>query len=633
MAYAIIGTAGHIDHGKTSLVRALTGTNTDQLAEEQRRGMTLDLGFTWFDADGHRMAVIDVPGHEKYIANMLSGVAAIDIGLLVVAADEGVALQTREHLAILSSLTVPKLVVAMTKSDLSDEITMAIIEEDIQELADLAGYSEVLVHRVSSTTGQGIETLISLLSSLTADVLRPESVGPFRMPVDRSFTVPGRGCVVAGTIWAGQVNTGDRLQVLPGDNTVRVREVEVHGDTVNSAQAGFRTALNLVGVSHTEVSRGCELVAVDSFQATDRCLAEVCMYDDAPEVDNGRIVRLHTAAGSSEVKLLTGGASLTPGDTAVVVLKCEHPVLLTPGQPMLLRRPGASGTFAGGRVLASARLDGQRTGTLVEFGGRLSKATPSDALEAWLDRCRFLDLSDFTLPTDLGITPQELQQLCRDGERSGKIQHVSDSSIVVSRAGRESLGQIIVQRLENRSQDGMAAWTDEASLVEETRSLAPEPVIRWLLEGLITSGHIIRLNRQITAASAVNLSVAQRALLTNLLNRYQEERQPPKASALPELEKKTRTETDSLIKLAVSQGMLVSLGSGWFLTREVLETLKRELHELFSKQPELTVANIRDHWGLTRKHAVPFLEYFDDSGFTRRAGNLRTAGPQLNDNN
>ncbi len=633
MAYAIIGTAGHIDHGKTSLVCALSGTNTDQLAEEQRRGMTLDLGFTWFDVGEHRMAVIDVPGHEKYIANMLSGVAAIDIGLLVVAADEGVALQTREHLAILSSLAVPKLVVAMTKSDLSDEITMAIIEEDVRELTDLAGYSNVMVQRVSSKTGEGVEQLSMLLSRLTADVLRPEPIGPFRMPVDRSFTVPGRGCVVTGTIWLGQVKIGDRLQVLPHGNAVRVREVEVHGDTVRSAQAGFRTALNLVGVPHTEVSRGHELVAADTFQATGRCLAEIRMYDDAPEIDNGRIVRLHTAAGSSGAKLLTGGGSLSPGETAVAVLKCEHPVLLTPGQTMLLRRPGASGTFAGGHVLASGRLDRRRTGTLIEFGRRLSNSAPAVSLEAWLDLCRFLDLSDPTLPIDLGIAQHDLQQLCRDGDRSGAIQRVPGSSIIVSQAGRESLSNIIVQRLESRSGDGTAGWTDDASLVEETRSLAPEPVIRWLLEEQIRSGRIIRLNRQIIAASAVSLSTSQQAAFTSLLNRYHGARQPPNAAALPELENKPRKETDSLIKLAVSQGMLVSLGSGWFLTQDVLESLKRELRELFLEQPELTVAIIRDHWRLTRKHAVPFLEYFDNSGFTRRSENLRTAGSQLKENN
>ena len=631
MGYAIIGTAGHIDHGKTSLVRSLTGTNTDQLAEEQRRGMTLDLGFTWFDVAGHRMAIIDVPGHEKYIANMLSGVAAIDIGLLVVAADEGVALQTREHLAILSSLAVPKLAVAMTKSDLSDEITMAIIEEDVRELTDLAGYTNVMVQRVSSKTGEGVEQLTELLSMLTAEVLRPEPTGPFRMPIDRSFTVPGRGCVVAGTIWQGQVKIGDQLQVLPYGNAVRVREVEVHGDTVASAQAGFRAALNLVGVAHTEVSRGCELVAADTFQATDRCLAEIRMYDDAPEVDNGRIVRLHTAAGNSGTKILTGGSSLLPGETTVVVLKCEYPVLLTPGQPMLLRRTGASGTFAGGHVLASRRLDGRRTGALIEFGQLLSKSIPGVSLEAWLNLCRFLDLSDPALPIDLGISQHGLQQLCCDGDHSGAIQRVPGSSIILSQAGRNSLSNSIVQRLENRSGGRTAGWTDDASLVEETRSLAPEPVIRWLLEEQIQSGRVIRLNRQIIAASAVNLSSSQQSVFTSLLSRYHDSRQPPNAAALPELENKTRRETDSLIKLAVSQDLLVSLENGWFLTPDVLASLKRELRELFLEQPELTVAAIRDHWGLTRKHAIPFLEYFDDSGLTCRSGNLRTAGGRLND--
>lgn len=629
MAYAIIGTAGHIDHGKTSLVHALTGTNTDQLAEEQRRGMTLDLGFTWFDVDDTRMAVIDVPGHEKYIANMLSGVAAIDIGLLVVAADEGVALQTREHLAILGSLQVARLVVAMTKTDLSDEVTQEIIEEDIRELAEQTGYRDVVIIRVSVKTGAGVEQLKQTLQWLATDVERHDSSAPFRMPIDRSFSVPGRGCVVAGTVWEGHVNSGDQLQVLPGGQTVRARDIEVHGEAAESAHAGLRTALNLAGVSHQDVSRGCELVAVDTWQASDRCVAEIRMYDDAPEITSGRVVRLHTAAGSCEAKVLTGGRSLLPGDSTVAVLKCERPVLLTPGQTFLLRRPGASGTFAGGSVLASRRLEGHRTGVLLKFASQLSSADRPAVLTAWLTLHRYLDMDDRALPLELGMTPDDLQRCCEDGIRQGEFHRVPETSIVVSQSGREELVRQMVQRLEQRTQDGRTEWTDDASLVEETRSLAPEAVIRWLLEEQIAAGELIRLNRQITLASAMSLSASQQALFTSLLNRYDGERQPPNASALPQLENKPRKEIDSLIKLAVSQGMLVNLGGGWFLTDEVLRTLRMELAELFSVHPELTVALIRDHWQLTRKHVVPFLEYFDQSGFTNRAGDGRTPGPQL----
>ncbi|MCH2209914.1 MAG: selenocysteine-specific translation elongation factor [Fuerstiella sp.] len=628
MAYAIIGTAGHIDHGKTSLVRSLTGTNTDRLAEEQRRGMTLDLGFTWFDVNEHRLAVIDVPGHEKYIANMLSGVAALDIGMLVVAADEGVALQTREHLAILTSLAVPRLVVVMTKADLSDEITMEIIEEDLRDLTEQAGYSEVKIHRVSSRTGDGIEQLRENLRSLVSDIDRPEPGGPFRMPIDRSFSVPGRGCVVAGTVWQGYVRNGDQLQVLPAGTVARVRDVEVHGDSVETAQTGYRTALNLAGVSHTDVTRGCELVAIDSYQASNRCVAEIRMYDDAPEVVNGRIVRMHTAAGSREVKVLTGGGSLLPGEKTAAILKCEQSVLLIPGQPLLLRRPGASGTFAGGRVLAASRIPDLRTGVLVEFGRRLANH-PASVLETWLDLCGHIDLSDPAVAMDMGITSETLDEHYRAGQQNGTIYGVPKSSVVVSGKGRESLSRAIIQRLEGRSRDGRAVWTDEASLTDELRALAPEVVIRWLLDEQINSGQVIRLNRQITAASALNLSTSQQQVLTRLLNRYQEERRPPNASGLPELENKPRKELDSLIKLAVSQGMLLNLGGGWFLTPAVVEELKQQLRELFSVRSELTVAEIRDHWGLTRKHAVPFLEYFDSSGFTCRNDNHRTAGPGL----
>ena len=629
MAYAIIGTAGHIDHGKTTLVHALTGTNTDRLAEEQRRGMTLDLGFTWFDVDNHRMAVIDVPGHEKYIANMLSGVAAIDIGLLVVATDEGIAVQTREHLAILASLAVPDVVVAMTKTDLSDKVTMEIIRDDLRELAEQFGYRDVTIVPVSAHTGEGIPDLSQVLVRRTASVRRPAAHGPFRMPIDRCFTVPGRGCVVAGTIWQGQVRSGDQLQVLPGMKSVRVRDIEVHGDTVESSQAGYRSALNLAGISHTEISRGCEVVSAGVFRSSERCVADIRMFTDSPEVANGRLVRLHTAASSCAVRLLTGGGPLQPGARSVAVLKCEDPVLLTPGQPLLLRRPGAAGTFAGGRVLASQRLAGHRTGSLIRFGGQLVNAAPVDTLATWLMLCGWLDLSDPTLPIDVGLSAEAMSELVKQGDGAGRFVEVPNTRLVLSKTSCQTLTDRILQRLEARSKDGRAAWTDEASLVEETQTLAPEAVIRWLIGQLIGEGRVIRLNRQISAASSMNLSTSQQTLFTSLLDRYHSKRQPPNISALEELENKSRKEIESLVKLAVVQGLLVNLGSGWFLSTPVLDELCNELQQLFSSQAELTVAEIRDHWGLTRKHAVPFLEYFDKSGFTSRSGNARTAGPAL----
>lgn len=631
MAYAIIGTAGHIDHGKTRLVQALTGTNTDRLAEEQRRGMTLDLGFTWFDVDGHRMAVIDVPGHEKYIANMLSGVAAIDIGLLVVAADEGVAVQTREHLAILSSLNVPHLVVALTKSDLSDDVTMAIIEDDVLELCMAHNFADANVYRVSSQTGRGLGDLKTQLVMLTSARDKHPVDGPFRMPVDRSFSIEGRGCVVAGTIWQGRVADGDTVQVMPAGQTVRVREVEVHGAPVPTAEAGYRTAMNLVGISHHEVSRGCELAQPDSFSTTERCVAKIRMYGDAPEVANGRIVRLHSAAGGIETKILTGGPSLQPDQTSVAILKCHSPLVLAPGQPFLLRRPGASGTFAGGHVLAANRTEGHRTGRLIDFGQQLADASEKERVIAWLNLCRFLDVSDPHLSRDIGMPADQLRQTCQELCDTSRCIPVPESSWVVSAASRDSVASAMIRRLENRSEDGRTEWTDESSLIAETEALAPKVILRWLLNKLINNGDIIRLDRQITAGSALELSRSQQELLSSMLNRFRNERQPPNAAALPDLEQKSRKDIDALLKLAVTQSLLVHLGGGWFLTPNVLDQLKDDLKATFVTTAEQTVAEIRDHWGLTRKHVVPFLEYFDKSGFTRRKDNIRTIGPKLSE--
>lgn len=629
MSYAVIGTAGHIDHGKTTLVQALTGTWTDSLPDERRRGMTLDLGFTWFDFDGHRMAVIDVPGHEKYIARMLCGVAAIDIGLLVVAADEGVALQTIEHLSILASLHVPRLVVALSKSDLSDDVTMTIIEDDVRELCLDRGYVDFDMHRVSAATGQGIPALKQTLAKRAADVSRKGDGGILRLPVDRCLTVEGRGCVVAGTIWTGQVRQGDSVQILPSGKTARVRNIEVHGESVDTATAGYRTALNLAGIARTDVARGFEIVTPDSLRPVQRCVAEVSLYQDAPDIPNGRFVRLHAAAGSVTAGILTGGSPLSAGMKSVVVLTAKDPVVLTPGQLFLLRRPGACGTFAGGRVLAAHGIGAHRTGKLIAFGKRLQNGPPAERLLAWLDLRGPLDLSDPATARDLGLSDSECRKAAAEAASRGHLENVPDSTWIISTTVRDRLAETLLQRLERRQRDGKPVWVESASLLEETRPLAPDAVRRWVLDRLIRSGRVIRLGDQVLSAAALNLTKSRQELLSRLLNHFRECRRPPNAAALPNLEQKPQQEIDTLLKLAVSRNMLIRLGDGWFLTPDVLEELKAELTECFSEKPARTVAEIRDHWGLTRKHAVPFLEYFDRIGWTSRDGDYRTAGPQL----
>ncbi len=277
MSYTIVGVIGHIDHGKTSLVAALTGIDTDTHPEEKRRGITIDLGFAAFNHGDHQFALIDAPGHQKYIGNLLAGVSGIDVGLLVVACDQGIQAQTLEHAAILQSLGVEKLIVAISRIDLSDDATLAELREELEVFLGDYGFAEIPIVPVSSVSGAGIDALKEQLCSFARDSDRVAG-SHFRLPIDRVFSVEGRGCVVAGTTWSGQVAVGDTVQIAGTDKTARVREIECHGEVIQHSRLGQRTAMNLAGVSANELTRGDELVTPGTHRTATRVLVDLQMF-------------------------------------------------------------------------------------------------------------------------------------------------------------------------------------------------------------------------------------------------------------------------------------------------------------------------------------------------------------------
>jgi selenocysteine-specific elongation factor len=336
-----VGTAGHIDHGKSALVHALTGTDPDRLAEEQRRGMTLDLGFAHLDLPGgRRIGIVDVPGHEALVHNMLAGAGGIDLVLLVVAADEGAMPQTREHLDIVRFLRLTGGVVVLTKVDLVDDADwIAAVEEDLRALVAGTPLERAPVVRVSAKTGAGIGTLVEVLDRLAADV-RPRPIdGPARLPVDRSFTMQGFGTVVTGTLWSGSIRPGDALALLPRGRGVRVRGVEVHGETADVALAGTRVAVNLAGIEKDEAERGDMLVTPGAFRPTDRLDVRLRLLQGAPELKHASRVHLHLGSGTVVARVaLAGRNRLEPGEEALAQLRLAAPVVAVHGDAFVVRR-------------------------------------------------------------------------------------------------------------------------------------------------------------------------------------------------------------------------------------------------------------------------------------------------------
>ena len=303
--YLTIGVTGHIDHGKTSLVGKLTGVETDTHPEEKKRGITIDLGFAKYQDEECTLAFVDAPGHQKYVGNLLAGVAAVDVGLLVVAADQGIQEQTLEHASILQTLGVPKLVVALSRIDLCDATKQAEVREELEVFLLDYGFQEIPIHPVSSHTGEGLDGLLQELKT-AADGLtgQPEwhDSRPFRMPIDRVLNVPGRGLVVAGTVWTGEVRTGDQLQLLGESNLLRVREIEVHGDFVEQSASGKRTALNLVGETPAAIRRGDELVQPGT-RGVSKALIALKMYPESKDLKLPATIQVHSGTGSCAAKI------------------------------------------------------------------------------------------------------------------------------------------------------------------------------------------------------------------------------------------------------------------------------------------------------------------------------------------
>src|SRR5262245_21377802 len=336
----VICLAGHIDHGKSALVQALTGRTMDRLPEEKRRGITIDLGFAHFDADGRRYALVDVPGHERFIHTMVAGASGVDAALLVVAADDSVMPQTREHLALLELLGVRRGVVAVTRSDLADKEQLELVNLEIDELVESTFLAEARRIEVSTHTGQGVaEVRQALVDVARTSPMRPNDDPRFRLPIDRAFSATGQGAVVTGTVWRGTARVGDMLRLLPESASVRVRRLQSQGIDVEQVSAGERAAINLVGVKSSAIHRGDELTTLDAFQPSTRHLVQLRILPDAARgLKHRQPVRVHLGANQATVQVLMSQRAVAPGESAFAILRCETPIVAEYGQPFVLRQ-------------------------------------------------------------------------------------------------------------------------------------------------------------------------------------------------------------------------------------------------------------------------------------------------------
>ena len=612
----IIGTAGHIDHGKTALVKALTGVDADRLPEEKRRGITIDLGFAPLSLEGvGTVGVIDVPGHEDFVRSMLVGASGIDLGLLVVAADEGVMPQTREHLLILELLRIPQIVVAIAKSDLVDDEWLGLVRSDVLTLFDESPLPTPAIVSCSSRTRAGLDDLRGVLSESLAKGKPRATDDLFRMPVDRAFTIKGTGTVVTGTVWSGELPVDSSVLVLPSGKTARVRRIEQHGKSADVARAGGRAAIALAGLDVSDVSRGSVLVRDDHWQTTSLFEAVVTLEAGmAANVTPRTRLRLHAGASEVGARLVSVAGESRSNGAALMRVTTDAPLVLRGGDRFVIRLPAPVRTIGGGVVIDPyarrrplPRHWGNKLDTLsANSGARLEYVLDAEAV-------RGVRVSDLVVRA--GCSPAEVESLIR---QSGA--HRGPHNLFMSDAVEEVMASVrrIIAEYEIKSPLalGVPARTLREGLhVDE--ELADISIREMEGIGEIESrGPLVRKTGWTPSPSERDVQVSDH-LAHDICAGSQE---PP---SVGELVSRYGSSVPALLRFLERQGRIVEVETDRYYDRTTLESMIGRLTAKLVPGQLYVPAQLRDVLGFSRKYLIPFLEYCDRNGVTERRGEGR----------
>ncbi len=628
MSHVIIGTAGHIDHGKTALVKALTDIDTDTLPEEQARGVTIDIGFAyWKD----HVTIIDVPGHERFVKNMVTGVCTVDLALFVVAADDGAMPQTREHLGILNLLGVRRGIVALTKADLVEREWLDLVREDLGDLFEGTFLEGAPIVPASALTGEGIDELRSLLEAEIARVEARPDRGIFRLPVDRVFSVRGFGTVVTGTVLSGRVRPKDEVVLLPADQTVRVRGVQIHGRDEEAAEVGARAAVNLSGVEVEEVERGDILAQPDYFSATYMIDARLQLLSDAPASLKNR-ARVHLHLGPREVLarvVLLEAEELPPGASQLVQLRLEAPGVAARGDRFVIRRYSPVQTIGGGVVLDPQPVKHRRfRAEVLEILQGLEQDDPTRVLELRLKTAGFRPRSMQALASEMGVASAELEerlQTLLDAGRAVTFRHAGQDFYLYTDVWQDLLERIQASLGAFHSVHPLRPGILQNELRLQVDGAPPaeayEQGIEYLLqtERLKADGPLLSL-----ADHRIRLSEEQERLRGDIQTLLREAKAvPPDLQELPSKVADDPEEVGAVVAAMQAMGDLVRLEETLLFDPDVLAEVEQALVEHLKTHGQIAVSTFRDLVGTTRKYAVPLLNYFDGRGVTARQGDVR----------
>ncbi|UCE82326.1 MAG: selenocysteine-specific translation elongation factor [Deltaproteobacteria bacterium] len=632
MKQIILGTAGHIDHGKTTLIKALTGIDTDRLKEEKERGITIELGFAHLQLpDGQELGIVDVPGHEKFVRHMVAGATGIDLVALVVAADEGVMPQTREHLEICELLQVKQGIVVLTKTDLVEDTDwLELVEEDIRDFLQGTFLASASIIPVSAASGDGLPRLLEELQSLCVSVEGRSSSGDFRLAVDRVFSMRGFGTVITGTAISGKVKTGDTLFVYPQQFKAKVRGIQVHNREVSEAISGQRTAINLQGVEKAALERGNVLAAPESLISSYMVDVRYQHLADAPRVIKNRAkVRFHT--GTSEVMgtfILLDNDELTPGARAYAQLRLDKPIAVRSGDRFVLRSYSPMRTIGGGQILhPTPKKRRRKMADTLEALTVLDGGGPSEMVELYLKDSGSGGIAERELTILANVTDKELRRLLQDLMSRGEvIQFDRESHRFLHREVLNKLTQMIKEQLEEfHRRQPLRSGMSKEELFARMPGGVDAKLFNEIIQRLARNDDIVQEKDLVRLSShKVALAGMQQKVREKLESIYRQAGlQPPFFREVAQSLGVSDGEARQILNWMLEQGLLVKVKEDMYFHRGVLEELRQRLLDFFGEQEEITTSQFKELTQTSRKYTIPLLEFLDTTRFTIRVGDVR----------
>jgi len=629
MKHIILGTAGHVDHGKTSLIKALTDVDTDRLKEEKERGITIELGFAPLVLpDGQKIGIVDVPGHEKFVKNMVAGAGGIDLVALVIAADEGVMPQTREHLEICDLLGIRKGLVALTKTDMVDEEWLSLVEDDVETFLAGTFLEGTPIVPLSSVTGKGIPEFLRALGEVIATLDERTDSGLFRLPVDRVFTMKGFGTVVTGTLASGKIRVGDSVAIMPPGGQAKIRGIQVHNETAEEAQTGQRTAINLQGVDRTTIERGYVLTRPSTFEASGRLDIHLHYLAGAgKKLKNRSLVRFHTGTSETISRIvLPDREELEPGGETYAQVIPETQVVTMSGDRFVIRSYSPVTTIGGGEItdpLAKKRRKHADPGE----AERLHRGTGEEKTEIILERAGLDGISSLSLAIRTGLPPGEQEKIL-EKMLSGK------KALLIDRDERRVVSARVYKDFQDRVLSEIAAYHEKYPLKEgisreELRTtlggFIDPKLFSKAMKDLGDGGKIVAAKETVRIENhSVNLKEDEVQLREKITRIYRDAGlTPPLTKELMEQFAAQRKRATDILNVMLREDALVKLNEDMYFDREALDRLREDYREILIRDGKATPATFKELTGLSRKFIIPLMEYFDKTKLTIRVEDHR----------